>query len=421
MAFMPAYVASGLQTVFRELTLNSGAETTVLIIGGGIGGLAAAVALRRVGLRAQVFERAPELREVGAGLSLWSNAVKALRRLGLEDAVVAHGSTIERAVTLTTSGQTLSETSIGALSRRAGCPTVCVHRADLQKALTAGLTAGQLHLDKTCVGFEQDTNGVTAYFADGQSQRGTLLIGADGLRSAVRQQLLGPAEPRYAGYFAFRGVAEVEHPALLPGVALFGVGSGTQIGLVACGPRRIYWFATVNAPAGSAPPPGGMKEEARARFRDWFAPVAAVIEATHEEALLRNDIVDRPPAWPWGQGRVTLLGDASHPTTPNLGQGACQALEDAVVLAWSLRQQGLQAASLRAYEAARRQRTAMVATQSWSMGKMLQWQNPLAVWLRTWLMHSRLGQGRVVRLLENLLGYEVPELESTEEAGHSSG
>jgi FAD-dependent urate hydroxylase len=163
-----------------------------------------------------------------------------------------------------------------------------------------------------------------------------------------------------------------------------------------------------------------MKEEARARFRDWFAPVSAVIEATPEAALLRNAIVDRPPAWPWGQGRVTLLGDASHPTTPTLGQGACQALEDAVVLAWSLRQQGLQAASLRAYEAARRQRTAMVATQSWAMGKMLQWQNPLAVWLRTWMMHSRLGQGRVVRLLEHLLGYEVPELESTEEAGRSS-
>jgi FAD-dependent urate hydroxylase len=192
--------------------LNSGADTAVLIIGGGIGGLAAAVALRRVGLRAQVFERVPELREEGAGLSLWSNAVKALRRLGLEEAVVAHGSAIERAVTLPPSGQTLSEMSIGELSRRVGCPTVCVHRADLQQALTAGLAAGQLHLDKTCVGFEQDTHGVTAYFADGQSQRGTLLIGADGLRSAVRQQLLGPAEPRYAGYCAFRGVAEIEHP-----------------------------------------------------------------------------------------------------------------------------------------------------------------------------------------------------------------
>jgi 2-polyprenyl-6-methoxyphenol hydroxylase-like FAD-dependent oxidoreductase len=389
--------------------LNSGVETEVIIIGGGIGGLAAAVALHRVGIQAKVFEQAPELREVGAGLSLWSNAMKAIRRLGVEEAVVAQGSVIERAVTMTADGQKLNEATISDLNLLTGSPSVCIHRADLQKTLAKALKEDLIHLHSTCIGFEQDADGVIAHFADGRSQRGTLLIGADGIHSTVREGFLEKAEPRYAGYLAFRGIAQYQYPGLPPGVIWSVLGRGMQFGILPCGPNHIYWFATMNVPAGSRPT-GDTKQEVLTKFCDWIPPVPAVIEATHEAALLRNDIIDRPPTWPWGQGRVTLLGDAIHPSTPTLGQGACQALESAVILAHCLRVQGLQADSLRTYEAARRQRTSMVTKLSWSLGKMYQWEKPLAIWLRTQIMRSQLGQRYGMRLFEKLLRYEVPDL-----------
>jgi 2-polyprenyl-6-methoxyphenol hydroxylase-like FAD-dependent oxidoreductase len=168
----------------------------VLVIGGGIGGLAAAVALGRVGVPATVFERAPVIQEVGAGLSLWSNAVKALRRLGLEERVLPLGSVVERVRTITQGGRFLNETDIGGLGRRAGASSICVHRADLQRVLAEAIPSGRLHTGRTCVGFAQDSRGVTAAFAEGGPAGGTVLVGADGIRSAVRDQLLGKSEPR---------------------------------------------------------------------------------------------------------------------------------------------------------------------------------------------------------------------------------
>jgi 2-polyprenyl-6-methoxyphenol hydroxylase-like FAD-dependent oxidoreductase len=198
------------------------------------------------------------------------------------------------------------------------------------------------------------------------------------------------------------------HPDLPAGLGQFAVGRGTQIGIFHCGPGRIYWFATQNGPAHSSEPPEGRKHEALAAFRGWFPLIPAVIESTPEAAILRGDICDRPPAWPWGAGRVTLLGDAIHPTTPNLGQGACQALEDAVQLAASLGRARDPLDGLRDYEQRRRARTAWVTKQSWSLGKVLQWQHPLAVWLRDRASRTRLGQRAAWRLFETLLSDDSP-------------
>src|SRR5262249_17762332 len=158
--------------------------------------LAAAVALRRVGIEATVFERAPEIREVGAGLSLWSNAVKALRRLGLDGPVVARASVIERVRTVTDHGEFLSESDIGELSRRCAAPSVCAPRADLQRTLADAIDPLQLRTGHTCVGFEADGSGVSARFENGQVERGSFLIGADGIHSVVRAQFLGKSAPR---------------------------------------------------------------------------------------------------------------------------------------------------------------------------------------------------------------------------------
>jgi 2-polyprenyl-6-methoxyphenol hydroxylase-like FAD-dependent oxidoreductase len=376
----------------------------VLIVGGGIGGLAAAVALQRVGIEAAVFERAPDLKEVGAGLSLWSNAVKALGRVGLADAVVARGSVIERAQTLTADGRLLSEAPLGDISRAAGAPSICVHRADVQQVLAAAV--GEVHLGATCAGIDEDAGGVTVRFAGGRTERGALLIGADGVRSAVRAHLHGPFEPRPAGYVAYRGMARFTLPDDPPDRSRLAMGPGSQAGILPCGPGRTYWFATAPA-AGPAMNP---KAEALTRFADWLPLLPRVIEATDPAAVMRHDIFDLPPVWPWGRGRVTLLGDAAHATTPNLGQGACQAIEDAIVLADCLRRRGTTIDGLRAYEEARRARTERIVRLSRQMGRMLQWKNPLAVWVRNRIMASRMGRRQGEGLFAELLGFDLPEL-----------
>jgi 2-polyprenyl-6-methoxyphenol hydroxylase-like FAD-dependent oxidoreductase len=381
-----------------------------LIIGGGIGGLAAAAALARIGIRADVYERAPAIQEVGAGLSLWSNAMLALRRLGLDDRVAALGSVVERVRTMTAGGRVLSEADIGELGCKAGAPSVCAHRADLQRILAEAVGPGRLHTGRTCTGFREHDGGVTASFAEGEGETGAFLVGADGIRSAVRSQLMGPSEPRPAGYLAWRGMAAFSDPQLAPGLAFFVAGAGTQLGLFHCGPGRVYWFATRNAPAGPTQPAGGQWAELLRVLSRWPAVIRGAVQATPDSAVLCNEVMDRPPVWPWGSGRVTLLGDAVHPTTPNLGQGACQALEDAIFLADALRSGGDIPTALRGYEQRRRRRTARVTEQSWSLGKVMQWQNPLAVRLREFVSKTRLGRRQAERIFEEMVIHALPDL-----------
>ncbi len=149
------------------------------------------------------------------------------------------------------------------------------------------------------------------------------------------------------------------------------------------GDGRFYWFAPANAPAGGRDEPGRVKAFLLERhFGSWADPIPRLIEATPEKAIFRNDIVDRPPTDRWGEGPVTLLGDAVHPMTPNMGQGACQAIEDAVVLAHCLGSAGDLASGLRRYEDARRERTRWIVETAWRLGRMGHWENALACWFR---------------------------------------
>jgi 2-polyprenyl-6-methoxyphenol hydroxylase-like FAD-dependent oxidoreductase len=269
----------------REFSAKVVHVSKVIIIGGGPGGLAAAAALRRVGIDAVVFERAPELREVGAALSLWSNAITALRHLGLDGAVIARGTVIERALTVTADGRLLSDAPLGEIGRSAGAPSVCAHRADLQSVLAERVE--RIRLGAECVAVEEDDSGVTARLADGRAERGALLIGADGIRSAVRAHLHGTAEPRRAGYVAYRGIARGNLlPETSPDRSRLVLGPGAQAGIFPCGPDRVYWFATAPAPdAPPAGPPGDLKTEALEKFRRWLPLLTAVIGATDAAAV----------------------------------------------------------------------------------------------------------------------------------------
>jgi len=354
----------------------------VSIIGSGIGGLAAAAALQRQGIEVALFERNPELREIGAGLTLWANGVLVLRYLGLADALTAVSAHLTSFECWSWRGKRLGSMRLDPLERRVGAPSLGIHRADLLRLLAGAIDRGSIHVHANCVGFKPEQGHVISHFADGYQQQTDLLVGADGLYSVIREQLLGKAPPRYSGYTCWRGVADFEEQHVSPGISSETWGRGRRFGMLPIGNGRVFWYATQSYPAGEQDRAGERKARLSRLFGGWREPIERLIEATDEEAILRNDLFDRRPVRHWGSGRVTLLGDAAHPPTPNLGQGACQALEDALVLAGCLSEEREPVAALRAYEARRRKRSAAITRQSFLFGKIGQWENPLLCSLR---------------------------------------
>lgn len=355
-----------------------------LIIGAGIGGLCAGIALQRAGVRVAIYEAAPAPREVGAGLTLWPNAIRALDRLGLGAAVRALG-TVDRhgGAIADWRGRSLVTLPAAALEARFGAPIVVVHRAEFRALLAEALGRDALRYDARLQSFAPDDGGrIIAHFADGHVARGDLLIGADGLRAVTRQQLFGGPAPRYAGYTAWRAVVPYDQ-ARIP---LWGEfwGRGLRFGLAPIGADRVYYFATRNAPAGSdrRGTPESRRTELLRLFGGWADPVPGLLAATDPAALLQNDIEELPPLPRWGAGPVTLLGDAAHAMTPNLGQGACLAIEDAVTLAACLHEITDVAGALRRYEARRRPRATRLQRQARLIGRVGQWSHPLACALR---------------------------------------
>jgi 2-polyprenyl-6-methoxyphenol hydroxylase-like FAD-dependent oxidoreductase len=351
-----------------------------LIVGAGIGGLAAAIALRRDGHEVQIVERAVALEEVGAGLSMSPNALAALDRLALGEEIRRRGGVARRILLRNRRGAILNE--IDTHGRE--WEIVGVHRADLQDVLLRA--AGDVTLGTRAVGFAEKRDSVGLRLDDGSDVEGDILIGADGVRSVVRKQLKGEEPLRYAGYFGWRAAIDFADPSL-DNTFSESWGPRLRVGLVTLGRGRLYWFVSERA-SEDADEPQDAQAYFRAQLRDWHEPIPAVVEATPNDALSRLPIHDRPPAKSWGRGRVTLLGDAAHPMTPNLGQGAAQALEDAVVLADVLRDNDDPIAALRAYETARIPRTTMIVKRSFQFGRVAQLKSPLACHIRDAVMKA---------------------------------
>ena len=361
--------------------MNTQPSRHVLIAGAGIGGLTLACALRRAGISFTVFERAEALRWVGAGIVVQMNAAVALRRIGLCDAVAAAGASPSDSAILQPSGATITRLPVQRLQQELGAPLVCLHRARLQSVLLEHAGPEHVRLGRAVTGFQDDGHRVTVTLSDGSTTTGDVLVGADGLRSAVRSGLLGDAPLRYSGYTSWRGIAP-EVPSVRPGLVSETWGRGARFGVVPIGSGQVYWFATLNAPPGGQDGPGGARARLQALFAGWHAPIAELLAATPEDAIVRTDIHDRPPVTRWSRGRVTLLGDAAHPMTPNLGQGGCQAIEDAVVLSECLASGDAVESSLTTYEQRRRERANQVVSQSWRLGRMAQLESPIGRFMR---------------------------------------
>jgi 2-polyprenyl-6-methoxyphenol hydroxylase-like FAD-dependent oxidoreductase len=354
----------------------------VIVVGSGIGGLSAAIALREVGFDVAVYERAPELREIGAGISLWANALRALDAIGAGDAVRAVSLPAVRSEMRASGGRkVLFGVPVSVFEKRFNVSPflALTHRAELVGALSALLPPGVARYGHECTAVDVGEKGVRVTFANGHTDEADVLVGADGIHSAVRASLFGAEPPRYSGYTCWRGIGP--RPAAIdPGYIGEWWGRGQRFGITTLTNDRTYWFAVKNAPAG-----GRAADESsavREAFRDWAAPIPELLAATPPDRVFRNDIIDRPPAKVWSKGRAGLIGDAAHPTTPNFGQGGCMAIEDAVVLARSLKANPDPAAAWLAFAAERAKRTTAITRESWKFGKIAQAEGRVTCWLR---------------------------------------
>jgi len=354
----------------------------VTIIGAGIGGLTAALALSRRGVDVKLFERAEEILPLGAGLSLWGNAVACLSELGLKEALFGLGRQIDTIEIRTKTGDVLVRVPMQRVTRSIRHASVCIERAALQQMLVAALPLGVLHLGCELISFKQNHAGSSAQFANGRVEQSDWLIGADGLHSTIRAHLVQDGPPQYAGYGGWLGIARFEDETLPVGHAIETWGRGERFGMLYCGEGLTYWFCPTNRREPLGAVKRGKKSDLLDVVHDWHAPIPAVIAATDEQRIVELSFFDREPLRKWTHGRISLLGDAAHPMTPNMGQGACQAIEDAVTLSECLCSNADSPSGLQAYEKQRIKRTTKFVRKSRLLGRFLQNENALLCWAR---------------------------------------
>lgn len=332
-----------------------------VVVGAGIGGLSTAIALEQAGVEPLVIERAVVLSEAGFGLVLSANAITALHALGLRERVATHGTRVRRAEIRNPRGELLTLIDYEAL----GWETYGILRSELQEAMLAAIPAERLRLGTTCIGADDDGEAVLEGGAEVVA--GDVVVGADGLHSAVRRSLFGEESLRYGGHRAWRAGTRFDDERVRDRfVEVWGVGGGFGFG--PAGADRVYWYCFETVPEG-APSPKRPRDDFLHRYGSWFEPIPALVESTEPDAIEATFTYDRAPRRKWGRGRVTLLGDAAHPMKPNIGQGAAQALEDAVVLGSCLSGGGAPEIALREYERRRVRRANRVVRASRRAGR----------------------------------------------------
>ncbi len=337
--------------------------------------MATAVALRQFGHNITVYERASAQNEAGAGMMLWANAMRVFLELELVEKIKPFGGEMNNFLVHTSNGKVLMNIATGDFE----VPSVCLRRADLLSVLVNEVPQKHINLNHTLKNITQIKDKVVVNFENGVCKEHDAVIGADGIHSIVRKQIFDDCKPVYRGYMVWRGIATYFGNDVADGVSSETWGIGQRFGILNTGKGRFTWYATANTSRDHIDSPNGRKAELLELFADWHNPITTLISSTNDDAIMKNSASDLPQLKRWVNGRIALLGDAAHPITPNLGQGGGMAIEDALVLAKSLRQENSIENALKLYEKKRITRTKHIQQRSRLMGKIGQWQNPLIV------------------------------------------
>ncbi|ARG15363.1 TPA: FAD-dependent urate hydroxylase HpxO [Acinetobacter nosocomialis] len=310
----------------------------VVIIGAGMGGLTTGIALKKFGHQVRIFEQTEKILPVGAAISLWSNGVKCLNYLGLTEKIAKLGGQMDDLAYVDgLTGDVMTQFSLRPLIEEVGQRPYPVARADLQNMLMDEFGRDQIYLGKKMVSLEDKADYVEVHFADGSSTQADLLIGADGTHSMTRAYVLGQqVQRRYAGYVNWNGLVDISEDLAPAQQWTTYVGEGKRASLMPVADGRFYFFLDVPLPAGLENNRDEYKKLLKLYFADWCQPVQQLIERLDPQKTNRVEIHDIEPFTQFYKGRVVILGDAAHSTTPDIGQGGCQAMEDAIYLARSL-------------------------------------------------------------------------------------
>lgn len=355
-----------------------------IVAGAGVGGLTAGIALQRAGWQVTVFEAAQTLRTGGTGLSIMANAMAALNSIGAHAPVEQAGQEIRQFFFKKPGGAPITSIPIHEIGEQLGYPSISIQRPLLLRALAQQLAPDTLITGVRCAGYTNHANGVTVRFEDGSTREADLLIGADGLNSVIRRQMLGETPIRSSGYVAWLAVTPLSHPVMTEGYVAHYWGRGKRFGLCDVGDGQAYWWGTCNDDNAADAALSISKQEVLSAYAGWSAEVIAAIEATPESAILKMHARDREPVEQFFDGHVVLLGDAAHPMLPSLGQGAAQAIEDAVVLADHLARTPDLRNALAQYQARRHPRVNGIVNAARFMSGIEQAESKFLCWLREW-------------------------------------
>lgn len=361
-----------------------------IIVGAGIGGLTTAIALESQGkgIETQIFEAAPELNVKGAGILIPPNAMAVLAQYNLVEQIKPFAQPIQSMVIMNANGETLSSSATDYAYHGKSFQTHAIHRGELQKILLNKLSHNQINLGHKCDNLNFKDNKVEVDFYNKANITADFVIGADGLRSKVRNRLFShhsaESSLRYSGQVCWRGIANIELDAKWRTQLTEIWGQGTRFGFVKIAPEQVYWYATQHQKS-----PLEQKVEVQSlisHFARYPSPVQALIESTQPNQIIQDHIYDLAPLSNWSDKNVVLMGDAAHASTPNLGQGGAQAIEDAHLLAQTLssaisQQQDVETAFKR-FEQARRKKVDSLVRTAWQIGQVTNLSNPVACYMR---------------------------------------
>ncbi|WP_103068740.1 FAD-dependent monooxygenase [Aquimarina sediminis] len=343
------------------------------IIGAGIGGLTTAIAFEKYGIEYQLFEKAPALNEVGAGIWLAPNALQVLEHLDILEEIKTKGNSIDRITIGKPDLSSLSDTLQNEVKDTFGYSTIAIHRATLQQLLIEKLPQEKIHLGKAFKESKELNSGrIEITFDDNSTFETDFVIGADGIHSKVRNQIFPESKTRYSGQTCWRGISDYKIPPDFEhrGIELWG--NQIRFGISKVAKDKTYWFAVVLSNVNKKDKKELTKDTLLRKFSDFDPLIERLISGTPHERIVKNDIIDLAPLDNWYKNSICLIGDAGHATTPNMGQGGAQAIEDAYYLSNLINDKAGEN-TFRLFQQKRKTKVNQIVKKSWSMGKIAHW------------------------------------------------